>query len=123
MSIEGGMVGQGSVSTGIVTEPPAQRAPLPAALDPVLASCLWGGMYVVSRASFGAIPPVTLAALRVVIGGLTLAPALFFLPARRAGFPGAPVWRRGGQPRALGRGPGGARRVPLPVPSAGPARA
>jgi drug/metabolite transporter (DMT)-like permease len=33
-------------------------------------------MYVVSRASFGSIPPVTLAALRVVIGGLALAVAL-----------------------------------------------
>jgi drug/metabolite transporter (DMT)-like permease len=29
-------------------------------------------MYVVSRASFGAIPPVTLGALRVIVGGLTL---------------------------------------------------
>jgi drug/metabolite transporter (DMT)-like permease len=88
------------------SEPPAQRAPLRAALDPLLASCLWGGMYVVSRASFGAIPPVTLAALRVVIGGLTLAAALFLLRARRADFVGAPVpvWRRADQLRALGCG-------------------
>src|SRR5260370_26244567 len=99
------MVGQGSVSKGIVTEPPAQRAPLRAALDPLLASCLWGGMYVVSRASFGAIPPVTLAALRVVIGGLTPAAAPLFIPARRAGSPRAPVWRRGGRLPAPRRGP------------------
>jgi drug/metabolite transporter (DMT)-like permease len=46
---------------------------LRAGLDPLLASCLWGGMYVVSRASFGAIPPATLGLLRVVVGGLTLA--------------------------------------------------
>jgi drug/metabolite transporter (DMT)-like permease len=41
-------------------------------LAPLLASCLWGGMYVVSRASFSAIPPITLGLLRVIIGGLTL---------------------------------------------------
>jgi drug/metabolite transporter (DMT)-like permease len=90
--------------TTATTAPPAQRAPLRAALDPLVASCLWGGMYVVSRASFGAIPPVTLAALRVVIGGLTLAAALFLLRARRADSAGAPVWRRADQLRALGCG-------------------
>ncbi|HLW03694.1 MAG TPA: EamA family transporter [Ktedonobacterales bacterium] len=41
-------------------------------LAPLLAACLWGGMYVVSRASFNAIPPITLGLLRVIIGGLTL---------------------------------------------------
>lgn len=54
-----------------------------AGVEPLLASCLWGGMYVVSRASFGAIPPITLAALRVAIGGLTLWIALSVAAARR----------------------------------------
>jgi drug/metabolite transporter (DMT)-like permease len=53
-------------------------------LAPLLAACLWGGMYVVSRASFDAIPPITLGLLRVVIGGLTLWLVLR-LTARRAG--------------------------------------
>src|SRR5690348_14389467 len=51
-------------------------------LAPLLAACLWGGMYVVSRASFDAIPPITLGLLRVIIGGLTLWLALR-LTARR----------------------------------------
>jgi drug/metabolite transporter (DMT)-like permease len=51
-------------------------SPLRAGLDPLLASCLWGGMYVVSRASFAAVPPITLGALRVLVGGVTLAVAL-----------------------------------------------
>lgn len=42
------------------------------ALLPLLASALWGGMYVVSKWGFGAIPPVTLAALRVAVGTVTL---------------------------------------------------
>jgi drug/metabolite transporter (DMT)-like permease len=42
------------------------------ALAPLLASVLWGGMYVVSKWGFGSIPPVTLAALRVVVGAATL---------------------------------------------------
>ena len=46
-------------------------------MDPLLASCLWGGMYVVSRAGFGLIPPVTLGALRVIIGGAALTLALW----------------------------------------------
>jgi drug/metabolite transporter (DMT)-like permease len=53
-------------------------------LAPLLAACLWGGMYVVSRASFDAIPPITLGLLRVIIGGLTLWLALR-LTARSAG--------------------------------------
>jgi drug/metabolite transporter (DMT)-like permease len=53
-------------------------------LAPLLAACLWGGMYVVSRASFAAIPPITLGLLRVIIGGLTLWLVLR-LTARRAG--------------------------------------
>ncbi|WP_272945041.1 DMT family transporter [Thermogemmatispora carboxidivorans] len=43
-----------------------------AGLAPLGASCLWGGMYVVSRASFGAIPPVTLGLLRLLLGGAAL---------------------------------------------------
>ncbi|HLG60480.1 MAG TPA: DMT family transporter [Ktedonosporobacter sp.] len=43
-----------------------------AGLAPLGASCLWGGMYVVSKASFGAIPPVTLGLFRLLIGGLAL---------------------------------------------------
>ena len=81
----------------------AQRATLRAGLDPLLASCLWGGMYVVSRASFGAIPPITLGALRVVIGGLTLALALRVAGRRaaRTGAKTAAPWRRRDHIRAI----------------------
>ncbi|WP_227374602.1 DMT family transporter [Haladaptatus halobius] len=41
-------------------------------LAPLSASTLWGGMYIVSKWGFAAIPPVTLAFLRVVLGGTTL---------------------------------------------------
>ncbi|WP_227353529.1 DMT family transporter [Haladaptatus salinisoli] len=41
-------------------------------LAPLSAATLWGGMYVVSKWGFAAIPPVTLAFLRVVLGGATL---------------------------------------------------
>ncbi|GAA0226757.1 DMT family transporter [Halobacterium noricense] len=41
-------------------------------LPPLTAAALWGGMYVVSKWGFAVIPPVTLAFLRVVLGGLTL---------------------------------------------------
>src|SRR6185437_1483602 len=71
-------------------------------LAPLLAACLWGGMYVVSRASFDAIPPITLGLLRVIIGGLTLWLALR-LTARR-GIPSAAAERastRGDQWRFL----------------------
>jgi drug/metabolite transporter (DMT)-like permease len=80
----------------------ARAATLRAGVDPLLASCLWGGMYVVSRASFGAIPPVTLGALRVLIGGLTLALALR-LAGRRAARVGAKAlsWRRADHLRAF----------------------
>lgn len=39
---------------------------------PLLAAALWGGMYVVSKWGFGAIPPLTLAFVRVVLGAATL---------------------------------------------------
>ncbi|WP_049969677.1 DMT family transporter [Haladaptatus cibarius] len=42
------------------------------ALAPLTAAALWGGMYVVSKWGFEVIPPVTLAFLRVALGGLTL---------------------------------------------------
>ncbi len=42
------------------------------ALAPLLAASLWGGMYVVSKWGFDAIPPLTLAFLRVVLGATTL---------------------------------------------------
>ncbi len=39
---------------------------------PLLAASLWGGMYVVSKWGFEAIPPLTLAFIRIVLGGVTL---------------------------------------------------
>ncbi len=84
---------------------PRPASPLREGLAPLLASCLWGGMYVVSRASFGAIPPLTLAALRVTIGGLTLALLLRFQTRRSALEPAArPLWRRQDHLRAFGCG-------------------
>lgn len=44
----------------------------PFALGPVVAATLWGGMYVVSKWGFAAIPPVTLSFLRLVLGAVTL---------------------------------------------------
>jgi len=46
------------------------------AIAPLLASVLWGGMYVVSKWGFATIPPVTLAALRVAVGAATLLPVV-----------------------------------------------
>jgi drug/metabolite transporter (DMT)-like permease len=86
-----------------------------AGLAPLLAACLWGGMYVVSRASFSAIPPITLGLLRVIIGGLTLWIALQ-LTARRsrahrrlAGGTGALPGRGGGVPPVSSPAGAGAR--------------
>ncbi|MBI4641917.1 MAG: DMT family transporter [Candidatus Tectomicrobia bacterium] len=39
------------------------------ALCPFLSACLWGGMYVVSKIGFAEIPPITLAVLRLSLGG------------------------------------------------------
>lgn len=39
---------------------------------PLCAAALWGGMYVVSKWGFDAIPPLTLAFVRVVLGAATL---------------------------------------------------
>ncbi|WP_266078627.1 DMT family transporter [Haladaptatus caseinilyticus] len=41
-------------------------------LAPLTAAALWGGMYVVSKWGFSVVPPVTLAFLRVALGGSTL---------------------------------------------------
>jgi drug/metabolite transporter (DMT)-like permease len=43
-----------------------------AALDLTIAAALWGGLYVVSAATFAAIPPVTLSVLRLAVGVATL---------------------------------------------------
>ncbi|WP_224269381.1 DMT family transporter [Haloprofundus salinisoli] len=42
------------------------------ALAPLSAAALWGGMYVVSKWTFAAIPPITLGFLRVALGALVL---------------------------------------------------
>ncbi len=78
--------GERAAPPQVMTSNQASRASLGrlTGLAPLLASCLWGGMYVVSRASFDAIPPITLGLLRVLIGGLTLWLALK-LAARRTG--------------------------------------
>ena len=47
-----------------------------AGLSPLAASCLWGGMYVVGKASFSSIPPITLGLLRLLVGGAVLWVAL-----------------------------------------------
>ena len=46
------------------------------AYAPLLAAAFWGGMYVVSKWGFDAIPPVTLAFLRVAVGATVLAAAV-----------------------------------------------
>lgn len=76
---------------------------LRAGIDPLLASCLWGGMYVVSRAGFGLIPPVTLGALRVIIGGMALTLALW-LAARRNPKVAPSTWTSGDRARAIALG-------------------
>lgn len=44
-----------------------------ATIGPFITATIWGGMYVVSKWGFAVIPPVTLAFLRVAIGGVALA--------------------------------------------------
>jgi drug/metabolite transporter (DMT)-like permease len=51
---------------------PPERARRSAVLDLLGAAALWGGMYVVSAATFDQIPPVTLALVRILIGGAVL---------------------------------------------------
>ena len=43
-----------------------------AAVSALAAAALWGGMYVVSKDTFAAVPPLTLGALRLLIAGATL---------------------------------------------------
>jgi drug/metabolite transporter (DMT)-like permease len=106
-------MGERGVSTIQTADTPGGAVEQPASvlragLAPFVASCLWGGMYVVSRASFGAIPPLTLAALRVAIGGLTLAIVLRALARRAAGNARVastrPRWRMQDHVRAFGCG-------------------
>lgn len=52
-----------------------------ASLAALTAAALWGGMYVVSKDTFEAVPPITLFTLRLVLGGVALALVL----ARRGG--------------------------------------
>ncbi|MXV61051.1 EamA family transporter [Natronorubrum sp. JWXQ-INN-674] len=42
------------------------------ALAPLAAAALWGGLYVVSKWGFDAVPPLTLAFMRVVVGAVAL---------------------------------------------------
>ena len=56
----------------------------PVALAPLLAAVLWGGMYIVSKWGFDAIPPVTLAFLRVALGAATLVVVVRFVYPSRA---------------------------------------
>ncbi len=79
---------------------------LRAGIDPLLAACLWGGMYVVSRAGFGLIPPVTLGALRVVIGGAALTLALWLAARHNRRNPklATTAWTSGDRWRAIALG-------------------
>jgi drug/metabolite transporter (DMT)-like permease len=58
---------------------PADRpvpTPLGSGLAALGAAGLWGGMYVVSKDTFSEIPPLTLAALRITLGGIVLSAVL-----------------------------------------------
>ena len=57
---------------GFATDMRAMRVQEAWALAPALAPGLWGGMYVVSKWGFDAIPPVTLAFCRVALGAAVL---------------------------------------------------
>jgi drug/metabolite transporter (DMT)-like permease len=59
-------------SVGATTSGPDRRATTRSALDVLTAAALWGGMYVVSAATFERIPPVTLGLLRLVVGAAVL---------------------------------------------------
>ena len=73
---------------------PAVESPGRPTLDLLGAAALWGGMYVVSSATFAAIPPITLAALRILIGTAALGIA----------FRGRLGFRRALLPRVVGAG-------------------
>lgn len=61
----------GAGASAAVAAPP-RRASVGAAVDVLVAASLWGGMYVVSAATFERIPPVTLGSLRLVVGVVVL---------------------------------------------------
>ena len=65
-----------------------------AAVAALAAAALWGGMYVVSKDTFDAIPPITLGAIRLAVA----APALLLVLVRRGGLarPRDPVLVLGG---------------------------
>ena len=63
-------------------------------LAPLLASALWGGMYVVSKWGFDVIPPLTLVFLRVVLGAAALGVVVAATTPRRRF--GREEWRRFG---------------------------
>lgn len=65
------------------------------ALGPLLAAGLWGGMYVVSKWGFDAIPPVTLSFLRLALGAVTLLVVVRTTYPRRA-FSRTEWWQFGG---------------------------
>lgn len=50
-----------------------RRPTVRSALDVLAAASLWGGMYVVSAATFERIPPITLGLLRLLVGAVVLA--------------------------------------------------
>lgn len=54
------------------------------AAAPLAASALWGGMYVVSKWVFVAVPAVTLAFLRVAVGGVLVAVGVGLVSTARA---------------------------------------
>ena len=53
------------MSRGSAPHPTASRAP---AIDLAVAASLWGGLYVISAATFEAIPPATLTLIRLALG-------------------------------------------------------
>jgi len=53
------------MSRGSAPHPPASRAP---AVDLAIAASLWGCLYVISAATFEAIPPATLTLIRLALG-------------------------------------------------------
>jgi drug/metabolite transporter (DMT)-like permease len=69
---------------------PSTRPRADAAASALGAAALWGGMYVVSKDTFSAVPPITLGALRLVLAALVL---------------GGALWARGRLPRPPGAGP------------------
>lgn len=61
---------------GPMSEPSGRKGPRGGGVSPLVyplsAAALWGGMYVASKYAFGAIPPLTLLAFRLWLGGALL---------------------------------------------------